>query len=145
MYKTITPPDAKALHDAGGYHLVDVRTEGEFSEGHAVGAVNVPFAHAGPGGMQPNPDFLRTIQANFPPDANLVLNCKGGGRSARACALLAENGYSNLFNVDGGYVGRFDPSGKVVQPGWSMCDLPSTTDAGPDASYTTLLAKTAEC
>lgn len=144
MYKTITPLEAKELHDGGDHHLVDVRSEGEFAAGHAVGAVNVPLAHMGPGGMSPNPDFLRTMQANFAPDAKLVLNCKGGGRSARACAMLAENGYSNLYNMDGGFHGRFDPMGQLAQPGWSLCDLPSTTDADEDASYETLRSKAAE-
>lgn len=141
MYKTVTPSDAKTLIDSDDYAHVDVRSEGEYAAGHAVGAVNVPIALAGPAGMQPNPDFLRTMQANFAPDAKLVLACKAGGRSARACDLLAQNGYTNLVNMDGGFHGRVDPMGQMIQPGWAQSGLPTSTDTEEGASYAELSAK----
>ena len=143
MYKTVTPPEAKSLLDTDGYRYVDVRTEAEFAAGHAEGAVNVPVAIAGPGGMQPNPDFLPTMQANFPADAKLVLACKVGGRSARACGILENSGYGNLVNMDGGFLGRFDPMGQLIQPGWSQCGLPESTETGEGVSYASLAAKAA--
>ena len=100
-----------------------------------------PVALAGPGGMQLNPDFLPTMQANFPPDAKLVLGCKSGGRSARGCDLLESSGYSNVANMDGGFLGRFDPMGQLVQPGWSQCELPVSTDTGDGVGYASLAAK----
>ena len=141
MYKTVTPVEAKALLDTEGYRYVDVRTEAEFVAGHADGAVNVPVALAGPMGMQPNTDFLRTMQANFPPDSKLVVGCKVGGRSARACQILEAAGYSDLVNMDGGFHGRFDPMGQLVQPGWSHLELPTSTDNGDGVSHASLAAK----
>ncbi|MGK0367034.1 MAG: rhodanese-related sulfurtransferase [Thermoproteota archaeon] len=35
-------------------------------------------------------------------DKEVVITCKMGGRSMRACQMLEANGYSNLTNVDGG-------------------------------------------
>lgn len=142
MYKTATPPEAKTLIDDEGYRYVDVRTEEEFAAGHAVGAVNVPIAFAGSMGMQPNPDFVRTINAHFPADAKLVLGCKSGGRSARACDILASNGYTDLVNMDGGFHGRVNPMGQLVQPGWSQAGLPESTDLGDGVSYASLAAGT---
>jgi len=130
MHKTVTPKDAKALIDDQSYTYVDVRSEFEFERGHPVGAYNVPLLHMQPGvGMVPNPLFLDVMKANFDKDARLVLGCKSGGRSERACEILDEAGYSNVVNMDGGFEGRFDPLGRVAQPGWSAEGYPSTTDA----------------
>jgi rhodanese-related sulfurtransferase len=142
MYKTVTPPDAKALIEDEGYRYLDVRTEAEFADGHADGAVNVPIALAGPMGMQPNPDFLRTMQANFPPDTKLVVGCKVGGRSARACQALEAAGYETLVNMDGGFHGRFDPMGQLVQPGWSHHEFPTSTENGEGVSHASLATRT---
>ncbi len=80
-------------------------------------------------------------QANFPPDSRLVVGCKVGGRSARACQILEDAGYSNLVNMDGGFHGRFDPMGRLVQPGWSHHELPTSTDNGDGVSHASLAAK----
>ena len=140
MYRTVTPPEAKALIDSDGHAYIDVRTEAEFAAGHADGAVNVPVVFAGPMGMQPNPDFARIVAAHFPADAKLVVGCKVGGRSARVCEILSANGYTNLVNMDGGFLGRFDPMGQLVQPGWSQCGLPVSTESGDGIGYASLCA-----
>lgn len=141
MYRTVTPPDAKTLLDAEGFAYVDVRTEAEFAAGHPDGAINVPVVFMGPMGMEPNPDFVHVIAAHLPKDAKLVLGCKSGGRSARACEILAANGYTNLVNMDGGFHGRFDPMGRLIQPGWSQCGLPESVETGDGIGYSSLSAK----
>jgi rhodanese-related sulfurtransferase len=142
MYKTVTPKEAKALIDEEGYRYVDVRSEFEYRQGHAVGAYNVPLAQMEPGvGMTPNPAFAGVMEANFPKDAKLVLACKSGGRSARACEMLARSGYTNLVNMDGGLDGRFSPMGALAQNGWTQESYPTTTDEGEGTSYESLATK----
>lgn len=128
----------------GGATLVDVRSTREYNAGHAAGAVNVPLMEPDEdtGEMTANPDFVRVMQANFPPDAPLLLACQGGGRSARAARMLESFGYSNLVNVLGGFLGKRDPvDGRTITPGWHECGLPTDTTPAPGGSYAELAAK----
>jgi rhodanese-related sulfurtransferase len=142
MYKTVTPKEARVLLNDEGYRYIDVRSEVEYGQGHAVGASNVPLLHMQPGvGMVPNPAFVEVMEANFPKDAKLVLACKAGGRSARACEMLERVGYTDVVNMDGGYSGRYDPMGSLVQSGWTQENLPTTTEIEDGTSYESLAAK----
>lgn len=73
---------------AQGAVIIDVRTPGEFSGGHAKGAVNIP---------------LDQIEAKLPSIRKykkpLVLCCASGMRSARAKAFLANQGISDLYDA----------------------------------------------
>src|SRR5918997_1398976 len=93
------------VHDAHkkqleGHTYVDVRSEPEFVQGHPAGAVNVPLLHRDErtGQMVPNREFLSVMQANFPPDAKLLLGCQMGGRSAQATQMLEGAGYKDVSN-----------------------------------------------
>ncbi len=121
--------DGKAAHDAmaGGAHVfVDVRTVEEYEAGHPAGALNVPWALRDPatGGMAPNADFLPTMRKHFAPDGRIFLSCQAGMRSLNACRELERAGFARLVNVDGGFGGRRDASGRVVVKGWAECGLP---------------------
>lgn len=117
MTKSITPREAKDLM-AKGHRYLDVRTEQEFWAGHPAEAVLVPAFHRGPSGMIPNPDFQRIVEANFPHDTPLVVGCHSGGRSAKACEILAGAGYTQIANVLGGFGGGQDPATGARVPGW---------------------------
>jgi rhodanese-related sulfurtransferase len=115
-----------------GYTYVDVRSEGEFAAGHPAGAVNVPLLHKDErvGQMTPNRDFLQVMQANFAPDAKLLIGCQVGGRSAQATQLLESAGYTNVANVLGGFGGARDQmTGAVRAEGWRDSGLPVETTA----------------
>jgi rhodanese-like protein len=77
----------------------------------------------------------------LPKDSKLVVGCKSGMRSARACELMSQMGYSNVANVRGGFVGAMDNFGRVVEPGWSMLNLPTCTQCNDEARYENLAAK----
>ncbi len=114
---------------------VDVRTEGEFAQGHPAGAINIPVVFIkGPGQMQVNPDFLDVVDKVLPKNKKLVVGCLSGGRSMRACEMLEDAGYTDLTNVVGGFGGQRDQSGAVVVTGWRDSGLPVSTDLG-DAAY----------
>ena len=140
--KQVEPPQAhETLSGNPGAVYLDVRTEGEFAQGHPVGAINIPVVFIkGPGQMEVNPDFVAIAEKVLPKTTMLVVGCLAGGRSQRACEMLEEAGYSDLTNVRGGFGGARDPSGQVVVTGWRDAGLPVTTELG-DASYSAQRAK----
>jgi rhodanese-related sulfurtransferase len=141
-YQTITPRQASELlaNDARCAYL-DVRSEQEFAAGHPVGARNIPIAHLSGGGMVANEDFLAVVATNFPKEALIVVGCKMGGRSARACEILANAGWKNLKNVDGGFDGRGNAVDPDVRAGWRGCSLPISNTPAAGASYAELKQK----
>ena len=47
-------------------------------------------------------DRIQEIIAELPKDRDILVHCKMGGRSAKACETLADAGFENLFNLEGG-------------------------------------------
>jgi rhodanese-related sulfurtransferase len=124
------------------YTYLDVRSVQEFEAGHPDKALNIPIMHFAPGiGMTPNEDFPAVVEANLPKSAKLVVGCKTGMRSARACELLSQLGYTDVANVRGGYMGMPDNFGRMIEPGWMTLNLPSSTESPEEARYETLAAK----
>ncbi len=70
--------------------IIDVREPFEFSRGHVPGAINLPPATI----MQGLPKEL----ANTPKDAEIVLYCMSGARSAASMRILEQHGFTNLVN-----------------------------------------------
>ncbi len=126
-------PQASHRRQGEGWRYVDVRSEQEFAQGHPEGAVNIPIAFPGPMGMRPNPRFLEIVQKHFPADTPLILGCKSGGRSARACEVLAAAGYAKLVNVSGGFLGS------PAVAGWQQQGLPASTETA-GVSYADLVS-----
>jgi rhodanese-related sulfurtransferase len=89
-----TVDDVRARLAAGEkFVLVDVREDGEFTAGHAAGAL-----HLGKGVIE------RDIEAKVPdPNTPLVLYCGGGFRSALAADAIQKMGYTNVVSMDGGW------------------------------------------
>ena len=140
--KQLKPAEAHdALKKNPGAIYLDVRTEGEFAQGHAAGAINAPVVFIkGPGQMELNPDFAEVVEKTIPRETMLVVGCQAGVRSQRACEILEEAGYGNLTNVVGGFGGQRDQSGAVVVKGWRDEGLPVSSDLG-DATYQSLRKK----
>ena len=73
--------------------LVDVREDDEWRAGHVAGAV-----HLGKGVIE------RDVEAAIPEaDAEVVLYCGGGFRSALAADALQRMGYTNVVSLAGGW------------------------------------------
>ena len=144
MSPNITPKQAfEYLSNSIEYTYLDVRTVQEFAAGHPTAAKNVPLLEldSGAGRWVPNEGFLAVVEANFSKDRKLIVGCKSGGRSANACLILASAGYKNLWNVDGGFVGRHDPAGNWIQPGWAMSGFPVEREAKEGSNYEVLANK----
>ncbi|HLU86157.1 MAG TPA: thioredoxin domain-containing protein [Taishania sp.] len=74
------------------YFLIDVRTSGEFADGHIQGATNVDWNGT---------DFDEKMQL-IDKNAPIFIYCLGGGRSSMAAEKLISNGYSNIIELNGG-------------------------------------------
>jgi rhodanese-related sulfurtransferase len=118
---------------------LDVRTEAEFEAGHPTGARNVPVVFFDPATRQPvaNPDFLAVVQRHLPAATKIVVGCASGVRSQRACELLAEAGYTDVSNVQGGFMGARDALGRAL-PGWADAGLPVERGQTPGGRYADL-------
>jgi rhodanese-related sulfurtransferase len=88
-----TVDEVKKRIDRGDkFILVDVREESEFGKDHLPGAI-----HLGKGIIE------RDIEARVADlNAEMVLYCGGGFRSALAADNLQKMGYKNVISVDGG-------------------------------------------
>lgn len=93
----------RRLVENPGTILLDVREDGEWQAGHAAQAV-----HLGKGVLE------RDIEKRFPdPDAEIIMYCGGGFRSALTCEVAQRMGYRKVSSLIGGYKG-------LVQAGWAM-------------------------
>lgn len=89
----ITPAALRERLKSPGLVLIDVREEREWRAGRIPGAV-----HLSRGVLE------RRIEAQAPQaDAEIVLYCASGARSALAAESLKRMGYSNVFSLKGGY------------------------------------------
>ncbi|MFB3920830.1 MAG: rhodanese-like domain-containing protein [Terriglobia bacterium] len=80
---------------AGGFHLVDVREADEYAAGRIPGAI-----HLCKGIIE------RDVEVKFPdPNAEIVLYCGGGFRSALAADNLQKMGYTRVISLAGGWRG----------------------------------------
>ncbi len=72
-----------------GAIIVDVRTKGEYQQGHIKGSVNIP---------------LNTLAANYSKlrkDKTIITCCASGMRSGQAKSMLLSNGYKEVYNGGG--------------------------------------------
>jgi rhodanese-related sulfurtransferase len=83
--------------------ILDVRTPAEFASGHIAGAVNVDFESG---------SFDQDIQ-KLENSKTYAVYCRSGNRSGQATSIMAKNGFSSVFNLDGGVI-DWTASGQVL-------------------------------
>lgn len=98
---------AQMIKDKPGALLLDVRTPGEFADGHLEQAVNIDW-NAG--------DFEQKMEGTQKSKPVLVY-CLSGGRSAAAAASLRKMGFAEVYELDGGMMK------------WRKAGLPETTES----------------
>lgn len=96
-YHTIDTNKATELINNGAI-VIDVRTVDEYNREHIENAINIPL------------DQIATT--NFDKDLTIIVYCQTGIRSEEAAKILAENGYTSLYNLDGGLLNW---GGELVQ------------------------------
>lgn len=101
-FKTIDWSEVcNTLKNNKGYLLLDVRSKGEFSDtssfaqlniGHLKDAINISVQELG----------KRMNEINAYKNRPVVIYCSHSQRSRRAGKMLADSGFTNLFNINGG-------------------------------------------
>ena len=104
--KVLTPQEFKQqLSETEGGVLLDVRTPGEFAQGHLENAVNIDWNEA---------DFDARVK-KMDQSSPVFVYCLSGGRSAAAAEHMRSLGFSNVFEMEGGILA------------WRSANLPETT------------------
>lgn len=93
-FKRIGWDEARELvlaHGESGVHLVDVRDEQSFENGHVDSAVHLAGSSVG--------EFIASADTEKP----VLVYCYHGNMSQSAAAYLAEEGFDSTYSIDGGY------------------------------------------
>jgi rhodanese-related sulfurtransferase len=91
--REVSVEEARRKLETGKAKVIDVREESEWAAGHARGA-----EHMGKGVIE------RDIEARVPDkNAEIILYCGGGFRSALSADNLQKMGYKNVASMAGGW------------------------------------------
>ena len=99
-YENLGPADiAERMKQNKDAVLLDVRTPGEYGNGHIPGAKNIDIT-AG--------SFHQEIES-LDKNKEYIVYCASGGRSVAACRALTNQGFEKLVNLSTGISGWTGP------------------------------------
>ena len=92
MYHQLAQEEAKKRMDSGDpVVILDVRTQAEYDAGHIAGAV-----------LLPNEKIGEEMPTELPDkNAEILIYCRSGNRSAQAARKLVEMGYTAVYDFGG--------------------------------------------
>ena len=90
--QTVSPQDFLAKTAEPGVVVVDVRTAGEYAQGHVDGAINVDVEA---------PTFDAQI-AQLDKATTYAVYCHSGRRSTLATDAMGKAGFTSVYNLQGG-------------------------------------------
>jgi rhodanese-related sulfurtransferase len=85
LFSSKPKADLGAIIKSGAI-IIDVRSKGEFQQGHLKGSINVP---------------LKNIQEYLPKlkkDKPVIVCCASGARSASARSIMRSKGFTEVYN-----------------------------------------------
>ena len=91
----INADEMKPMLQNPEYIVVDVRTPEEWKSGYINGTDKFIDYNSS--------DFIEQMQA-LDNSKNIVLYCRSGNRSGKACEILSSKGITNLYNLSGGII-----------------------------------------
>lgn len=98
----VSAEEARVLHAAGGVAFLDVRDQQEVNLGKIAGA-----SHISRGNLETK------VEAVVPRDAQVVIYCASGNRSALAAVTMKQMGYTNVSSLAGGFRGWAEAGGEI--------------------------------
>jgi len=101
--KNITAADFDKVKAEARATVIDVRTPGEVAEGYIAGADLF---------IDVNGSSFQSEIAKLDKSANYIIYCRSGARSMNAANYMIQQGFTNIYNLDGGIM-RWN--GKVVK------------------------------
>lgn len=103
-FRDLDPTAAVQLMNHEGAVLVDVREDKEVAEGRAPGALHIPLSAFG----------SRAAELEKYREKPIIISCRSGHRSSRACGDLRKRGFEAVYNLRGGMLA------------WQNANLPLT-------------------
>ncbi|PPK87140.1 rhodanese-related sulfurtransferase [Neolewinella xylanilytica] len=92
-YGQLSPAAFADKMEEEGVVLLDVRTPEEIAVGKIDGAVEMDYN---------DPDFAKQL-ATLEKGPTYLVYCASGGRSNKACTMMAEAGFEHVYNLEGGF------------------------------------------
>jgi rhodanese-related sulfurtransferase len=92
--KEVGPAEATQLINHQNAVVLDVREEGEFQAGRIPRAKHIPLGALG----------KRLSELDKHKGRPVVVSCRSGARSSRACGVLRKNGFEQVYNLAGGVI-----------------------------------------
>ena len=90
----LSPEQLEKMRTANvGIVIVDVRTPEEIAQGKIPEALEIDYQ---------GKDFEKKIDA-LDREKAYVVYCASGNRSSKACNVMRQKGFKNVYNLDGGY------------------------------------------
>lgn len=99
--RDVSVEEARAMIEAESPYLLDVRSKAEFEEGQIHGAINLAHTR------------LLSRISELPEDREILVNCRSGARSGRACSLLQKHGLQ-VTNLSGGFL-AWEKAGEPIE------------------------------
>ncbi|MFD1020580.1 rhodanese-like domain-containing protein [Thalassobacillus hwangdonensis] len=89
--KDIQPTEVeKMMQENKDVTFIDVREDEEVAQGMVPNAKHIPLGNI--------PEAVNDLDK----DQTYVMICRSGGRSMKAASYMEEQGFKNLYNMDGG-------------------------------------------
>lgn len=129
-YNNVSATDFKALIEKKNGIIADIRTPGEFERGHIAGATLY-------NSQDPNiGNLLLAIPKNKP----VYLYCYSGARSRQIATFLANNGYTQVYNLQRGLIDWNGMGYSLATPTTATTNTPQP-HAYSSQAHSKLLAK----
>lgn len=84
--------------------ILDVRTPQEFAEGHLANAINIDFQSG---------NFEQQI-ASLDKSKTYAVYCRSSNRSGEAVKVMADAGFTRMYDMDGGIIDWQAAGGQIV-------------------------------
>lgn len=96
MFKRINEQQAKEKLNITGATLLDVRDADSYNAGHLENAIHLTNEN------------VQNVIANTNKDTPVLVMCYHGNSSQNVAAYFAQQGFSDVYSIDGGYEGWSD-------------------------------------
>ena len=103
--KKVDPVEFSEVIAQPGVIILDVRTPEEFNAGHIANAININVADSN----------FSTEVSKLDKNATVAVYCRSANRSAVATKEMADIGFTDMYDMQGGIIDWEAAGGQVVQ------------------------------